>query len=577
MQRTEGSVNRVKPPMPEKTTMPQMRSISALTFDEAEFQHHHAMASDNLTLRSVADASCKRVTIGTAVMPGPLFDAAQPEYAATIRSEFNAIVVEHHLKWGPLCVSEPGPLPDETPSDRLGRYDFYETDRIVDWAVQNGLQVKGHVLVWHVTSPTALLQPLDAAALRAAVKRHVFTTMGHFRGRIRDWDVVNESLAPDGSLAENIFYEVLGPSYIADAFRWAHQADPTARLFYNDNKVEAVGNPKSDAFYNLVANLKGTGVPIHGVGLQAHFKAAGTGRSAVPTPRAVKQQIKRLGALGLVVHLSEMDVRVGTLEPSTLRPLAQTQIYHDILAAALSEPATEAIYLWGFTDKYTWIEDFYAEAEDEAPLLWDNHYQRKPAYYAVRQALQSLTPQGRVGGEGVLLDSDVDVEGSPWGHAWRPDPTKDSTEKEEEDKVGDNRPDWLQTTNDTDNDDEVKKPDWLKDTTPPARNTANKPAPDALFNLREDEAEIDIVEQNHRTMSSMELLHHDGPLDGADLDESADGLPLGGGLASGDDDDDDDDDLQSGDLLESVDDIDQSGDEMTQPMQNLRDDIPEIS
>uniref|UniRef100_A0A7S3KXK5 endo-1,4-beta-xylanase n=1 Tax=Amphora coffeiformis TaxID=265554 RepID=A0A7S3KXK5_9STRA len=566
MQREEEPVTKMKPPAPEAT--PQMRSISALTLDEAEFQHS---VTDTLTLRAVAAAACKHVTIGTAVMPGPLFDTAtaEPEYAATIRSEFNAIVVEHHLKWSPLCVAEPGPLPDETPSDRLGRYDFYETDRIVDWALQNGLQVKGHVLVWHVTSPTALLQPLEAPALRAVLKRHIFTTMAHFRGRIRDWDVVNESLAPDGSLAENIFYEVLGPSYIADAFRWAHQADPTARLFYNDNKVEAIGSAKSDAFYNLVADLKGKGIPIHGVGLQAHFKAAGTGRSAVPTPRAVKQQIKRLGALGLAVHLSEMDVRVGTLEPPSIRPLAQTQIYHDILAAALSEPATEAIYLWGFTDKHTWIDDFYAEAEDEAPLLWDNHYRRKPAYYAVRQALQSLTPQGRVGGEGVLLESDVDVEGNLWGHGWRPDPAKDGTEEER--KAGDNRPDWLQTTNAVD-DDEAKKPDWLQDTTPPARNATNKPAPDALFNLREDEAEVDIVEQNHRTMSSMELLHHDGQLDNAGPEESTDGMQSGDGLESGED-----DDLPSGDGLESGDEIDQSGDEMTQHMENLRDDIPEIS
>ena len=545
MQRQEPGI---KPPPPEAATT-QMRSISALTLDEAEFQ-----PPDTLTLRTVAAAACKHVTIGTAVMPGPLFD--EPAYAATVQAEFNAVVVEHHLKWSPLCVAEPGPLPDETPSERLGRYDFYESDRIVDWALAHGLQAKGHVLVWHVTSPTALLQPLDPKALRAALKRHIFTTMAHFRGRIRDWDVVNESLAPDGSLAENLFFEVLGPSYIADAFRWAHQADPSARLFYNDNKVEAFGTAKADAFYNLVADLKAKGVPIHGVGLQAHFKAGGTGRSAVPTPRAVKEQIHRLGALGLAVHFSEMDVRVGTLEPPSIRPLAQTQIYHDILAAALSEPATEAIYLWGFTDKHTWVDDFYAEAEDESPLLLDTHYRRKPAYFAVRQALQSLTPQGRVGGEGVLLDTDVDVEGNIWGHGWRPDP---AAAKEGDDvKAGDNRPDWLQT-NPTD-EDESKKPEWLQDTTAPARNSV-KPTPDALFNLREDEAEKDIVEQNHRTMSSMELLHHDGQLGGRE--ESTEDLRSG---------------LESGDEgLESGDEIDQSGDEMTQTMQNLRDDIPEIS
>lgn len=625
MRRDEAAVlNDVAAATTTTTTPPprrQSRSISALTLDETEFHHHHEHhheEDDNLTLRAVADDACKRVVIGTAIMPEPLFATEgggargagendgnddDNEYARIVESEFNAVVIEHHLKWSPLCVSEPGPFPDGTPSDRLGRYDFHHVDRLVDWAVARDLRVKGHVLVWHVTSPLTLLQQYndDPEGLRTALKRHVFTTMAHFRGRIRDWDVVNEALAPDGSLAENLFYQVLGPSYIADCFRWAHEADPTARLFYNDNKVEGYGDAKSDALYNLVADLQAQGVPIHGVGLQGHFKASGTGRSAVPTPRAVKQQIKRIGALGLAVHLSEVDVRVGTLadeeedddhDARRRRDAAQTQIYHDLLAAALSEPACEAVYLWGFTDKHTWIADFYNEAEDETPLLWDTRYRRKPAYYAVRQALQSLTPRGRVGGEGVLLDTDTDVEGNPWGHGWRR-PSSTAADSSEKTASGDDRPDWLQspptpivdtTTKTTTavqsqrDEEEDKKPEWLQDTTtPPSRGGGGgKPAPDALFKLREDEAERDVVDQNHRTMSSMELLHHDGRLGGVDEESHDDDdddaeLQSGYGLTSGDD-----DELQSGDEV-SGDEIDQSGDDMTQPMENLRDDIPEIS
>jgi GH35 family endo-1,4-beta-xylanase len=117
----------------------------------------------------------------------------------------NAVVVEHHLKWAPLCVAEPGPLPDAQPSERLGRYDFYYSDLIVDWAVERNMHVKGHVLVWAASSPVKYLQNLEPDQVAKALREHIFTVMGHYRGRISVWDVVNEPLAPDGSLAENVF------------------------------------------------------------------------------------------------------------------------------------------------------------------------------------------------------------------------------------------------------------------------------------------------------------------------------------------------------------------------------------
>ena len=116
--------------------------------------------------------------------------------------------------------------------------------------------------------------------MRPSKWRFLPPTMGHFRGRIKVWDVVNEALAPDGSLAENVFYRKMGPGYIEECFRWAHEADPDAMLLYNDNKVEGMNGPnkaKADAFYTLLAGLVRRGVPIHGCGCQAHFNAAGVG------------------------------------------------------------------------------------------------------------------------------------------------------------------------------------------------------------------------------------------------------------------------------------------------------------
>lgn len=220
-------MNPLLPPTPlapgQQTVV--MRSVSALTLDEAEFA---AAAPPEETLKSVADQACKKVLIGTALMPDPLWNEAS--YATTVRQEFNSIIVEHHLKWEPLLHGSD--MPDVVQT--LGRYDFTTVDRLVDWAVAHDLHVKGHVLIWHVTSPTTLLSAACETPdqLRQAMQRHIHTTMAHFRGRISDWDVVNEALAPDGTLAENIFCQSLGPGYIADCFRWAAAADPSARLFY---------------------------------------------------------------------------------------------------------------------------------------------------------------------------------------------------------------------------------------------------------------------------------------------------------------------------------------------------------
>lgn len=455
---------------------------------------------DGDSLREVLATAIKRIDIGAAVLPEPLFNeeeeeedsddddessssgikrggirssirntrkgynTIQPEpsregrapeefianfnptlYARTLRTEFNAIVVEHHLKWAPLCVSEPGPFQDGSPSPRLGRYDFHHADAMVDWAIKHNMKVKGHVLVWHVTSPQ-VLEDLSPEEVREQLRRHIFTTMGHFRGRIKVWDVVNEALAPDGSLAKNVFFRKLGPGYIEDCFRWAHEADPKAILLYNDNKVEGMNGPnksKADGFYRLLASLINKGVPLHGCGIQAHFNAAGTGRNRVPTPRMVKNQIHRLGKLGLKVNISEMDVRVSQLAPA-LRQVAQRQIYHDIIVAALTEPAFDGVWLWGFTDKHTWVTQFYFEDE---PLVFDEVYGRKEAYYGLRDALSSITAGGTVGAS-VVLDSDEDEDGNSWGHAWMQPYLADETshspysDNPNGDDAGDQRPDW---------------------------------------------------------------------------------------------------------------------------------------
>ncbi|CAM9495504.1 unnamed protein product, partial [Hapterophycus canaliculatus] len=195
--------------------------------------------------------------------------------------------------------------------------DFRRCDKIVDWALGNGMEVKGHTLCWHVTTPD-FAEEMSASRLREALYRHIRTTMAHFYGRVESWDVVNEALSVDctGAMEDNVYLRKLGPGYVDDCFRVAHQIDPNAKLIYNDNKVEGAGladgrSRKADAMYEMLKGMKERGVPVHGAGMQAHFTAAGTGWRRPPTPHSVQRQVRRLGELGLSVNISEMDVRVA--------------------------------------------------------------------------------------------------------------------------------------------------------------------------------------------------------------------------------------------------------------------------
>ncbi|KAL7553765.1 hypothetical protein ACHAWF_017094 [Thalassiosira exigua] len=257
-------------------------------------------------------------------------------------------------------------------------------------------------------------------------------------------------------------------SSIEQCFRWAHEADPEAFLIYNDNKVEGCGRghnadgsesesgndngmkrrckevapnqAKADGFYNLLRDLVRKGAPVHGAGMQAHFNAGGVGRQRPPTPSMVKRQIRRIGELGLKVNISEMDVRVSKLPPdASLRDRAQREIYRDVLAAALSEPSFHGVWLWGFTDRHTWMKNFYY---DYAPLIFDEGYERKAGYLGVREALTSLCPgrQSRV----QFLEEDCDEEGNEWGQDWMMPEPADESGGTKEDTTKEGQPDWLQ-------------------------------------------------------------------------------------------------------------------------------------
>ena len=301
--------------------------------------------------------------VGAAVQSG--FLASEPDYAATARRHFNYLTAEYEMKWDPIQRQQ-------------GVFDFSGGDTVVAFAEANGMRVKGHALVWHGATPSwvGTLSPRD---LGEAVDDHIRTVAGHYRGHVAAWDVVNEAVADDGSgLRDTVFLRGLGPSYIADAFHAAREADPDALLFYNDYNAEGRGR-KSDQVYELVKGLLLRGAPIDGVGLQMHVDA-----TSYPQPADIAANMQRLAALGLLVNISEMDVQIRRAPGATDQRLEQQKrVYHDIVALCAVQPRCHAVTFWGFTDRHSWIDSFFGPDD---PLLFDDAYRAKPAFFGVQEA-----------------------------------------------------------------------------------------------------------------------------------------------------------------------------------------------
>jgi endo-1,4-beta-xylanase len=314
------------------------------------------------TLRTLA--APQRLRVGTAVDTDALANDAT--YRDMVGTEFSSVTAENVMKWQ---LVEP----------ERGQLDFAAADRLVAFARRHGQHVRGHVLVWHNQLPTWLTDgvadgSIGAAELRRILRQHIFEEVGHFRGKITQWDVVNEAFNEDGTLRDTLFLRLLGPSYIADAFRWAHQADPGALLFYNDFNIEGI-NPKSDATYALVRQFQRQGVPIHGVGAQGHFGAQ------FGFPGDVLDNLRRFEAIGMETAITEADVRMP-LPPDNFKVQAQAQGYSVLMKACLLVRRCNSFTVWGFTDKYSWVPGVF-DGEGSATLFTED-FEPKPAYDALR-------------------------------------------------------------------------------------------------------------------------------------------------------------------------------------------------
>ncbi|MCU1460560.1 MAG: beta,4-xylanase [Acidimicrobiales bacterium] len=348
-------------------------------------------------LRPLADRA--RVHLGAAVAAGPLrFDAA---YRRLLAENVNTITPEDAMKFGPI---HPEPH----------RYDFADADLIVAFAANHGMKVRGHNLVWQSHQPDWINRGTwTRAGLLAVLHDHIATVVGRYRhldpGVVIQWDVVNEAIAADGTRRPTIWQRVIGDDYIDWAFRFAHEADPSAALFYNDDLDGAAGAPgtaggptaldrgaagatsdcsqvpKCRGIRALVAGLVARHVPISGVGFQAHL--------ATQAPADYRRLTGWVRPLGLRWAATELDVPV----PSDAHPAAaavddrhQTQAYRDVVDACMASPVCDTVVTWGITDRYSWWNSRKHGLISRA-LPFDAAYRPKPAAYAVARGLAERT------------------------------------------------------------------------------------------------------------------------------------------------------------------------------------------
>lgn len=304
--------------------------------------------------------------IGAAIKTAQLTEG---EYAATVRNHFSQITAEWEMKMELIWSSPTG-------------YQWSNADRLVDFAQENGLDVHGHTLLWYRSFPGWFTNAgYDSTAFEDRVKTYIQTTVGRYRGKVISWDVANEIFNDNGTLRSvncPVFATFRDPiGFYGRCFQYAHEADPEARLFYNDYSV-VIAPGKRFAIKNMVTRFRDAGIPIHGIGDQFHYR--------VTTDRqTMRNGLDDMASTGLLIHISELDIIVNTQQSDSYvfdaaEQQKQADAYQSIVEGYENLPQAQkfAITTWGVTDKYTWLTDYWHVRE--YPLLFDANYREKPAY-----------------------------------------------------------------------------------------------------------------------------------------------------------------------------------------------------
>ncbi len=297
-------------------------------------------------------------------------------YSAILTSQYSFLSVDGNLNW---AFNDGSLRPSAT------AYDYTNPDKIFDYAKQHNMPVQAHHLVWGEEKwlPGWLKNGrYSPAQLLDIMHRHIAEVSTHYRGQIREWTVVNEAFTRSQHVngLNDWWADHTGDtSYISKAFIWAHQADPKAKLLLNDFGNETQ-NSVSNAMYTYIKKAKAEGVPIDGIGMQMHIAG-----DKPPNKQDVISNMQRFAQLGVDVYVTEFDVNMTNVKASDhQREQIEAQIYYDMVRACIESKACHSFAQLGITDKNSWYNEMgYKNSE---PLMFNNRYRPKPAFYSFRLA-----------------------------------------------------------------------------------------------------------------------------------------------------------------------------------------------
>ncbi|KAF3940173.1 Exoglucanase [Dactylella cylindrospora] len=285
------------------------------------------------------------------------------QIANIIKTEGGCLTGENSMKWD---ATEPS----------QGTFNWGGADTLVNFAQANGKLVRGHTLLWHSQLPQWVKNINNKATLTTVIQNHAAAVAGRYKGKIYAWDVANEVVADGGGMRSSVFSQVFGDwTFLDVAFRAAKAADPSAKLCLNDYNINYSG-AKLNTFVQVVRDLKARGVPIDCVGTQTH---TGVGASDIAN---YKSTLTTLAGTGCEVQITELDIATPSTAISTALLNQQRNDYKTIVSACMTTSACTGITLWGVSDQYTWITGRH-------PLLWDENFQKKPAYQGFVDGINS--------------------------------------------------------------------------------------------------------------------------------------------------------------------------------------------
>ena len=338
-----------------------------------------AFAADE-TLRSLAEKN--NIYVG-AILNSQWFSGGLPgNYEQIHKTQFNIVVAENEMKFD---ATEPNE----------GQFNYNNGDKMVKYAKANGMRVRGHALAWHSQVPGWVSQKYgkNKKELLRVLKNHIEKVVGHWKGQIDEWDVVNEAISNNEPQwrTYSVWYEGIGPEFIDSAFVWAHAIDPDAELCYNDYNLEQGINPKAKAGFLLeqVKRWVANGIPIHCVGSQTHVEDTTTDKHFIGSPDSLRSLAKELAKLNVKLKITELDIGFKSgINVSKSDLERQGQTFRQYLDIVLEEPNADTYLIWGVSDKWSWLSGL----NRQKGLIYDDNLNPKPAFDSILVRLQTFEP-----------------------------------------------------------------------------------------------------------------------------------------------------------------------------------------